>query len=324
MESSAARLLALLSLLQSRPHWSATELAERLQVTDRTVRRDVTRLRDLGYPVEAEPGRTGGYQLGAGGSLPPLLLADDEAVAVAVGLRAAASGGVSGYEDAAVAALAKLEQVLPARLRERVLSLNAATVLVRSGVDPVIDPEMLLTLAQGCRRPERARFAYRDGRGNVTDRRVEPYRLVHAEGRWYLLARDLDRADWRTFRLDRMTDPALTGHRFVRTDEPDAAAMVADGFARAPYPWQATVLLRVGPDAAAAEIPPTVGTLEARGGETLLRLGANSLEWIARYVAGLPFDFEVLDPPEVRGAVRALGRRLQATHRGRRPAPAER
>ncbi len=315
MESPAGRLLKLLSLLQSRPHWNGPQLAERLGVTERTVRRDVSRLRDLGYPVEAEAGRAGGYQLGAGGALPPLLLTDDESVAVAVGLRAAASGGVTGYEEAAVAALAKLEQVLPAHLRERVLSLNAATVLVRSGHGPLVDPEVLLTLAQGCRRPEQVRFGYRDGSGNMTDRRVEPYGLVNAERRWYLVGRDLDRAAWRTFRLDRMTEPALTGHRFVRIEDPDAAAMVLDGIAFAPYEWQAEVLLSAEPAAAAAEIPATIGSLEPVEGGTLLRIGANEVEWLARYVAGLPFDSEVRHPPELRTALRALGRRLQRAHR---------
>ena len=318
MESSASRLLALLSLLQARPRWTAPELAERLGITERTVRRDVSRLRELGYPVVAEAGRTGGYQLGAGGALPPLLLTDDESVAVALGLRVAASGGVHGYEEAAVAALAKLEQVLPTRLRERVLALDTAMVLVQPGGGALIDPAVLLTLAQGCRRLERITFGYRDGAGNVSDRRVEPYRLVHAERRWYLVARDLDRDDWRTFRLDRMQAPALTGHRFVRPVEPDAAAMVADGFARAPYPWQAEVLLRTGLAEAQAEIPRTIGTLTAVDGGVLLRLGANDLDWIARYLAGLPFAAEVREPPELRRALRALGRRLLLEHRERR------
>jgi predicted DNA-binding transcriptional regulator YafY len=315
MESPAARLLGLLSLLQSRPHWNGPELAERLGVTERTVRRDVTRLRDLGYPVEAEAGRAGGYQLGAGGALPPLLLTDDEAVAVALGLRAAASGGVSGYEEAAVAGLAKLEQVLPAHLRERVLALNASIVLVRSGGDAPIDPEVLLTLAQGCRRAERIRFAYRDGSGNETERRVEPYGLVNVDRRWYLVALDLDRDDWRTFRLDRMGLPALTGHRFVRTAEPDTAAMVLDGISLTPFAWQAEVVLQAGLDEAAAEVPASVGSLEPCLGGTLLRMGANELNWIARYLAGLPFAMEVRHPPELRAELRALGRRLQQANR---------
>ncbi len=275
----------------------------------------MARLRDLGYPVLAEPGPTGGYQLGAGGSLPPLLLTDDESVAVAVGLRVAASGTVSGYEEAAVAALAKLEQVLPARLRERVLALNAATVLLAPRGGPLVDPEVLLTLAQGCRRPERLSFGYRDGSGNVTDRRVEPYRLVNADGRWYLVADDLDRHDWRTFRLDRMSAVVLTGHRFVRTQQPDAAAMVAHGLTVASYQWQAEVVLRTDLTAAAKEVPRTVGTLEAVEGGTLLRIGANEIDWITRYLASLPFAAEVHEPPELRSALRALGRRLQQAHR---------
>ena len=314
MESTAGRLLSLLSLLQSRPHWNAAELADRLGITDRTVRRDVNRLRELGYPVVAEAGRAGGYQLGAGGALPPLLLTDDEAVAVAVGLRAAASGGVAGYDDAAVAALAKLEQVLPVRLRDRVLALNTATVLVRSGEGPAVDPEVLLLLAQGCRRPERVRFGYRDGSGNVTSRRVEPYRLVNTDRRWYFVAHDLDRVDWRTFRVDRMSEPALTGHRFVRTAEPDAARMVVDGLALGSYQWQAEVLLDAELPEAAAEIPQTIGSVESADGATLLRMGANDLDWIARYIAGLPFDAQVREPPELRAALRALGRRLQRAH----------
>jgi len=316
VESPAARLLELLSLLQSRPHWTAPELAERLATTTRTVRRDVSRLRDLGYPVDAEAGRAGGYQLGAGGALPPLLLTDDEAVAVAVGLRAAASGGVAGYDDAAVAALAKLEQVLPARLRDRVLALNASAVLVRSGAETRIDPEVLLSLAQACRRPERIQFTYVDGSGNVTERRVEPYRLVNVEQRWYLVARDLDRDDWRTFRLDRLTDHRLTGHRFTHGSEPDAATMVVDGLTLGAYRWRAEILVHAPIEDAAREIPPSVGRLDAVDGATVLRMGANELDWIARYLAGLPFAVEVRDPPELRATLRALGRRLQQQHRG--------
>jgi len=311
MESPAGRLLALLSLLQSRPHWNAVELADRLEVTPRTVRRDVTRLRDLGYPVLAEPGPVGGYQLGAGGQLPPLLLTDDEAVAIALGLRASAVTGSSGLEDAAVAALVKLEQVLPARLRERVGALNAATVLVPGTTGgPVVDPEVLLTLAQGCRGLERISFRYRDGEGRDTERRIEPYRLVGANRRWYLVARDLDRDDWRTFRVDRLSNPVLTGHRFVRAEEPDAARMVADGLALAAHRWQAEVLLRTDASRASEVIPRTVGSLEPVEGGTVLRIGAGELEWIAGYLAGLPFDFEVRHPRELGKALRALARRL--------------
>src|SRR5579864_3375324 len=301
MEPSA-RLLALLSLLQSRPRWGAPELAERLGTTTRTVRRDVTRLRDLGYPVTGGAGRDGGYELGAGGTLPPLLLTDDESVAVAVGLRMAASGSVAGYEQAAVAAMAKLEQVLPARVRERVLSLNDAIVVVRPGPGPSTDPQVLLTVAQGCRRSERLRFSYQDGEGNLTQRRVEPHGVVSTDRRWYLVARDLDRQDWRTFRVDRMTAPALTGHRFVAAAGVDAAAVIAESLASVPYRWQAEVRLETDRRAAEAEIPRTIGVVDEVDGTTVLRVGANDLDWLAQYVAGLPFEAEVLRPPELRAA----------------------
>lgn len=315
MDSPAARLLALLSLLQARPHWNAPELAERLGITERTVRRDVTRLRDLGYPVEAAPGRDGGYQLGRGGGLPPLLLTDDEAVAVALGLRAAATGGVTGYDEAAVAAMAKLEQVLPVHLRERVLALSSAIVLVRTAGGPPVDPECLLLLAQGCRRNERVRFAYTDGDGNRTERRVEPYGVVNVDRRWYLVGWDLDRVDWRTFRLDRMSELELTGHRFTPQEQPDTAAMVIAGLTSTPYEWQAQVLVRATPEEVAADVPTSVGTLEPVEGGTLVRMGANDLDWIARYLAGIEHDFEVLGPPELKAELRALGRRLQRAHR---------
>ena len=316
--SSSGRLLELLSLLQARPHWSATELADRLGVTTRTVRRDVGRLRDLGYPVAGEAGREGGYELGAGGTLPPLLLTDDESVAVGVGLLAAASGALVGHEEAAVAAMAKLEQVLPVRLRERVRSLNDAVVLVRPGAGPATDPGVLLTVAQACRRSERLRFVYRDGDGNVTERRVEPYGLVNTARRWYLGAQDLDRHDWRTFRVDRITAAALTGHRFVPSPGVDVAALVVDRLAAVPYAWQAEISLAADVETARAEIPPMVGTVDEVDGETILRIGANELDWLARYVAGLPFDAEVRRPPELRAALRARGRRLARANAARR------
>jgi len=314
MESPAGRLLRLLSLLQMKPTWTAEELADRLAITTRTVRRDVTRLRDLGYPVLAAPGRFGGYQLGPGGALPPLLLSDDEAVAVAIGLRAAANGGVIGIEDAALAALAKLEQVLPVPLRERLQALHAATVPLVGGSGPSVDPDALVLVAQGCRRLERLRFQYLDGSGQHSERSVEPFRLVPVRRRWYLVARDRDRDDWRTFRVDRIQDPVLTGHRFVRTEEPDAAAMVAEGLAVGAYSLQATVVLLVPHREAAAEIPRTVGSLEPHEDGTLLRIGGSDLRWLATYLAALPFGFRVLDPPELRDELRALGRRLVRDH----------
>ena len=198
-----SRLLRLLGLLSSRSWWGASELAAETGVTERTVRRDVTRLRDLGYPVEATTGRHGGYTLGRGGHLPPLVLDDDEAVAVALGLRAAA-GGATGAESAALSALAKLDQVLPARLRERVAAVAAVTVGLRGPGVPEVDLDQLVTAGLACRRPERLRFTYRAADDVETERHVEPYRLVYTDQFWYLVAFDPARQDWRTFRVDRM------------------------------------------------------------------------------------------------------------------------
>jgi predicted DNA-binding transcriptional regulator YafY len=314
VQSPAGRLLALLSLLQARPRWTAEELAGRLDVTERTVRRDVARLRDLGYPVDAEVGPTGGYQLGSGGALPPLLLADDEAVAVAVGLRVAAAAGLEGCEDAAVAALAKLEQVLPVRLREQVAALHGSTVLLGRSQEGRTDPEKLLLLAQACRRQEVLHFAYCDSAGNETERRVEPFRLVHAERRWYLVAHDRDRAAWRTFRVDRVGEAWSAGHRFVRHEEPDAAALVAHGVAIGAYDHVAVVVLEASLAEAADEVARTVGVLEAIDEHrTLLRIAANDLDWIARFLAGLPFPVAIVEPPALRRALRVVARRVRAT-----------
>jgi predicted DNA-binding transcriptional regulator YafY len=318
MGDTAGRLLRLLSLLQSRPGWGGPELAERLGVTERTVRRDVARLRELGYPVDGATGPAGGYELGAGGALPPLLLDDDEAVAVAVGLRTAAGSSIAGLEDAAVAALAKLEQVLPVRLRERVTAVHTTTERLPGARGPQVDPDVLVALAQACRQLERLRFAYRSAAQRETERRVEPFRLVNTERRWYLVAYDLDRGAWRTFRIDRITEVVRTGHRFVRTEVPDAAALVAEGLAVATYAVQVRLRVLAPPEQVADWIPATVGVLEGdEHGTTVVRLGADDLEWIARYVGGLPFEVEVLEPPELSGLLRAVGERMLRAARRR-------
>ena len=199
-----ARLLRLLDLLQSRPDWTGTELAERLAVTTRTVRKDVTRLRDLGYPVDANPGVAGGYRLAAGAHLPPLLLDDDEAVAVAIGLRAAAHAGIVGIEETSMRAVAKLEQMLPNRLRRRVSALQSAVESVRWGApDALVETETLAVFSQACRDTEQVRFDYADKEGKESRRLVEPHKLVTVGQRWYLVAWDVRRDDWRTFRVDR-------------------------------------------------------------------------------------------------------------------------
>ncbi|EFC85927.1 YafY family protein [Parafrankia sp. EUN1f] len=307
MLETSARLLRLLSLLQSRRDWPGAELAERLGVTTRTVRRDVDRLRDLGYPVESATGTRGGYRLGAGAALPPLLLDDDEAVAVAVGLRAA-TGTVTGIEETSLRALAKLEQVLPSRLRHRVDAMRSA-ILPLTGPGPTVDPDLLLALAAACRAHEGVRFGYQQ-----RTRRVEPYRLVHTGRRWYLLAFDLDRDDWRTFRVDRM-DPAppRPGPRFTPRPEPaeGAHAYVANALTAAPYRYQATILFHAPLQVVAEHTSPTSGRLEPRDADScLFHAGGDSLDKIALYVALKGIDFQVLNPPELRDHIRALARRL--------------
>ncbi|WP_128981827.1 helix-turn-helix transcriptional regulator [Streptomyces roseicoloratus] len=309
MLETSARLLRLLSLLQAHRDWSGPELAERLGVTPRTVRRDVDRLRELGYPVNATPGTGGGYQLGAGAELPPLLLDDEEAVAVAVGLRAAAGQGVEGIGESSVRALAKLEQVLPKRLRRRVGALNAYTVpMLRTPRDRV-DPAVLTELANACRDAERLRFAYRDHGGATTRRTVEPHRLVCSERRWYLVAWDPDRAGWRTFRADRITPTPPHGPRFTPREPPaeDLAAYVAKGVSTAAYATEATIRLHVPLAEAAAAVGAADGTLTAEGERScLLRTGAHSLDLMVVHVSMIGFEFEVLDPPELVDRVRAL------------------
>jgi predicted DNA-binding transcriptional regulator YafY len=308
---TAARLLKLLSLLQARSVWTGTELADRLGVTTRTLRRDMSRLREHGYPVAAEPGPHGGYRLVAGGALPPLLLDDDDAIAVALAMRGAAAGALPGFEDSAVVALAKIEQVLPARLRKRVETLADATVRLQSpSANRPLKVDDLVAIAQACRTPERLRFTYIDGSGRTTERHVEPYQLVHAGRRWYLVARDRDREAWRTFRVDRISSPVPTGMRVVHQDPPDAADFVAEGAAVGAYTYQARVLLRVPREEAAMMVHPMIGILEPADGGTLLRIGADDLAWIAHYLASLHCRFTVLDPPALAEAVAALATRL--------------
>src|SRR2546421_7757916 len=262
MLETSARLLTLLSLLQARRDWTGPELAERLEVGVRTVRRDVDRLRRLGYPVQATPGVAGGYRLGAGASLPPLLLDEEEAVAVAVGLRTAASVGVAGIEETSVRALAKLEQVLPTRLRRRVNAVGSATVpYPRYG--PVVDAEVLAVIATGCRDQERLRFRYRSHDGKASRRMVEPHRLVHTGRRWYLVAWDADREDWRTFRVDRIDPPLSTDRRFTPRHPPpkDIAAYVPLPVSSAWDPLPAGVITYAPPAGVAGRGPPYAGTM---------------------------------------------------------------
>ncbi|WP_105972703.1 helix-turn-helix transcriptional regulator [Streptomyces geranii] len=314
MLETSARLLRLLSLLQAHREWSGADLADRLGVTARTVRRDVDRLRELGYPVNASPGTGGGYQLGAGAELPPLLLDDDEAVAVAVGLRTAAGQGIEGIGETSVRALAKLEQVLPDRLRRRVGALNAFTVPMLRGPQPsAVDPAVLTELAHLCRDTERLRFEYRGHDGAVSRRTVEPHRLVCTERRWYLVAWDVDRADWRTFRVDRLTPKPPHGPRFTPRTPPadDLAAYVSKGVSTRAYASHAVVRLLVPLAEAAERISPSAGTLEPDGEDAcLLRTGAASLDVMVVHVMLMGFEFEVLEPVELVDVIRTARDRL--------------
>ncbi len=314
MLETSARLLRLLSLLQAHREWSGPDLADRLGVTPRTVRRDVDRLRELGYPVDASPGTGGGYRLGAGAELPPLLLDDDEAVAVAVGLRTAAGQGIEGIGETSVRALAKLEQVLPDRLRRRVGALNAFTVPMLRGPQPsAVDPAVLTELAHLCRDTERLRFEYRAHEGAVSRRTVEPHRLVCTERRWYLVAWDVDRADWRTFRVDRITPKPPHGPRFAPRTPPadDLAAYVSQGVSTRAYASHAVVRLLVPLAEAAERISPSAGTLEPDGEEAcLLRTGAASLDVMVIHVMLMGFEFEVLEPAELVDVIRTSRDRL--------------
>lgn len=303
MLETSARLLRLLSLLQAHRDWSGADLAERLNVTPRTVRRDVDKLRELGYPVNASPGTGGGYQLGAGAELPPLLLDDEEAVAVAVGLRTAAGHGIEGIGETSVRALAKLEQVLPNRLRRRVSALGAFTVPMLRGADTsTVDPALLTELAAACRDSERLRFSYRSHGGSDSRRTVEPHRLVCTEHRWYLVAWDLDREDWRTFRVDRITPTPPHGPRFTPRPPPadELAAYVSEGVAVSAYAARAVLLVKAPLAEAAQHISPSAGVLEPVDAQTCrLTAGAPNLEVLVIHVLLMGIDFEVVEPPEL-------------------------
>ncbi|AUH43746.1 helix-turn-helix transcriptional regulator [Streptomyces sp. CMB-StM0423] len=373
MSDTPARLLTLLSVLQSGREHSGPELARRLGVSVRTVRRDVDRLRALGYPVAATVGAVGGYRLAAGTAMPPLLLDDDEAVAVAAGLRAVAAGGVEGIEETSVRALAKLEQVLPARLRRRVSALQRATVpltvspagAVAAAGAPVA-AEVLAVLAAASSRGEGLRFGYRGKRGGDvpeggaadpvreehagsgsarpgagpgeeppgarrtgpdggTRRHVEPYRLVSTGQRWYLVAYDRDRADWRSFRVDRIDDPRPTGVRHPPRELPaaDAAAFVAESIAGHRGRYRAVVTLHVSLDEAVRRLPRGAGLLEAAGPDRCtLVTGGDALDWLAVRIALLGVDFEVREPPELADFLRGLGDRISRSYPPPPPRPA--
>jgi predicted DNA-binding transcriptional regulator YafY len=312
MLETSARLLRLLSLLQARRFWTGSDLAQRLEVTERTIRRDMDRLRALGYPVNSTGGVAGGYQLGTGAALPPLLLDDDEALAVALGLRSATSGTVVGMEEAAVRALTKLEQVLPARLRRRMKALHSAVMpLYRAG--PRVEPEVLTALASACRDTEEIRFRYEAGDGKLSERKLEPHGLVHAGARWYLVAWDLEREDWRTFRVDRVSGKATPGRRFTARKVPhgDVATYVSRSLSSGIYTFQARVVLQAPLESVAERVSPLAGRLTAiDAASCLLETGGHSLPSLAFFIGWLGVDFTVQDPPELIEHLRQIGARI--------------
>lgn len=311
-ETTSSRLLNLLSLLQARRDWPGGELASRLEVSRRTVRRDVDRLRSLGYPIESLSGPAGGYRLAAGTAMPPLLLDDEEAIAIAVGLRTAAQASIAGIEETSVRALVKLEQVLPKHLRRRVRAVSAVTATLPGG-GPQIDPGVLTTVASACRDCERLRFGYQGRDGERTRRLAEPHALVALGRRWYLVAWDCGRLDWRTFRLDRVERPAAAGGRFEERPLPggvDAAKFVAANIAGAPSRYEARVTVAM-PAAELRERPWLGGDVrELEGGGSELRLGEDDLDWLAMKIAMLGADFEVHESAELRERLAEIGARI--------------
>jgi predicted DNA-binding transcriptional regulator YafY len=318
MLTTSARLLQILSLLQSRPFWAGGELADRLGVSTRTIRNDVERLRALDYPVESTPGVAGGYRLGAGAALPPLILDDDEAIAVALGLNAAADGSVLGSEEASLRALAKLDQVLPSRLRHRIATLHSAVVTVpRHG--PAIDPAVLLTLATACRATERLRFDYETHSGTASRRTVEPARLALRAGRWYLLAFDLERDDCRTFRVDRISPRLPTGPRFRPRPLPAEGAVdhVDRGVAAAPWGFRARIVILAPAAVVAARLPRSAGEVTPIDNATCaLETGSDDPAALLRYLSMLDLDFSVADSPELVTEARRLAQRYQRAAAG--------
>jgi predicted DNA-binding transcriptional regulator YafY len=310
------RVLHLLGLLQQRPVWTGPELAERLGVTTRSIRRDVERLRTLGYPVQATQGVGGGYQLGRGRGLPPLLLDDTEAVAVAVSLRMAAGGTVSGASEAALRTLAKLDQVMPPKLRSEVRAIHEATQTLGSG-QATVDGDVLLNLAKSVRDSVRVRFDYEARDGTPTARTVEPVGLVATGRRWYLMAHDVDRDDWRTFRLDRMRAVVPTTWRFTEREHEDPATYVQRSVASAAYRVQARIVVHASLAEVAERTSVRAVVLDPIDEHTtLLEAGAESLYGLAFHLALLGWEFDVEEPAELRDALAAMGgRALRAAGR---------
>ncbi len=311
--STSSRLLRLLSLLQTPRDWTGAELAGRLEVSARTIRNDIERLRALGYPVHATRGAVGGYRLEAGTSMPPLLLEDDEAVAVALGLRTATAGAGAGIGESSLRALAKLEQVLPPRLRRQVATLQDVTVLThRRTTATAADPAVLTELARLARERFAVRFDYSDRRATASRRRVEPYRVVNAGSRWYLVAWDLDRGDWRTFRVDRIASTLSAAARFAprRLTDAEVEALVTRGIPPEARIHQARVVVAAPAQELADRFGPWLGTITAlTAGSCAVTIGADRIEDLAIWLGRLGADFTVADPPELVAQLRVMAER---------------
>jgi predicted DNA-binding transcriptional regulator YafY len=310
MLSTSERLLRVLTLLETRRDWSGADLAERLEVSTRTIRNDMVRLRTLGYPVGAAPGVAGGYRLGAGAALPPLLLDDDEAVAVAVALRSS-TGGVAGIEETSVRALVKLEQVLPSRLRRRVNALQAYTVPVAMS-GPTVEPHLLSTIAGACRDAEVLRIDYRKHDGTESTRSVEPYRMVHLGRRWYLVAWDRDRRAWRTFRVDRLQVRSPNGPRFTPREPPaeDIGEYVTRNVRSVPMTHHARVVVHAPAGIIAERVPRGIVVEPIDDATCAVHATANTIEMLALYLGMLDADFTVTEPPELLEHLNKLSERF--------------
>ena len=306
-------MLRLLSLLQSHRDWSGADLAERLEVSPRTVRRDIDRLRSLGYPVDAAPGVDGGYRLAAGASMPPLVLEDDEAVALVVALRASARFAISGTAEASLDTLAKVIQVLPPRLRQRAENVALMTQTADwSQVTDTVDPGVLATIATAARNTERVEFSYRDRAGATEDRLVEPMQLVMLGRRWYLVAYDLMRHDWRTFRVDRVGEPRSTHVQFRPRPLPtgDAAEYVRSSIQVATTVLDITVEADLPGDEARRRVGARAVVTEVDSERCRLEIAADGFAWPTMLLASLGADFRVVSPPAFRAHLAVVGRRF--------------
>ena len=313
MLETSARLLRLLALLQVRRDWTGGELAARLDVTTRTIRNDVDRLRRLGYPVESAPGVTGGYRLGESATMPPMLLDDDEAVAVAIALRSAASASAEGLGEASVRALLKIQRILPSPLRERFESFRVAAIALPGG-GPDVDPDALVTIAAAARNAERIRFDYEGHGGSISRRDVQPYRLVAGESRWYLFAWDVERDAWRTFRVDRMSLRVPVGPRFAPKPLPPdevIAEHVSAGIGRATWRFRARVIVHASADHVRRRIPMRLTITQHAPERCEIVVGSDDPRMLALYLGMLDAEFDVIDAPELVTALHDLAARFE-------------